>query len=199
MRIAIGATDIASETLSMKSSRVLIVVPDDEGIFECGRRLGRMAARKSRSFFSPWTLFESWGRQLWLTHEEIFIYLPLITEEVDLTDIFPDWYLLPVMTVTDTVRGGSGGKAEFSNGILRRSHDLKITSEGVLVSMFSGQIFSRKMGDVIDLSEVATVSKATDWTIKGRTISKEYTSDCWKSVAPSHGGEQHRSRSSRVA
>ena len=80
-----------------------MVVPDDEGIVECGRRLGRMVARKSRSFFSPWTLFESWGRQLWLTHEEIFIYLPLITEEVDLTDIFPDWYLLPVMTVTDTV------------------------------------------------------------------------------------------------
>ena len=95
--------DIASETLSMKPSRVLMVAPDDEGIFECGRLLGRMAARKSRSFFSPWTLFESWGRQSWLIREEIFIHLPLITEEVDLSDIFPEWYLLPVMTVIDTV------------------------------------------------------------------------------------------------
>lgn len=122
MRIAIGAMDIASETLSMKPSRVLIVAPDDEGIFECGMPLGRTAARNSRSFFSPWTLFESWGTVSYGSRmKKSLFHLPLITEEVGLTGIFPEWYLLPVMTVTDSVWGGSDGNSvEFSNrdGIL---------------------------------------------------------------------------------
>jgi len=62
--MAIGATDIASDTLSMKPSRVLMTISsdDDAGNFECGgRSLGRTAERKSRNFFSPWMLFESWN------------------------------------------------------------------------------------------------------------------------------------------